>query len=183
MEFCGVYGFKHLRRCEYVYVVGNRQGNGTSNSSRRASDILVGHRVINLKLLISSGRKRSREMKPLRKISAYLCSVMQRLFQSSRFVQRSTLLAAPSRLPGPFLSLSSCRVHSRFLSTQFPPIAIPNHPISEKLQQRTQAAISQTPEEIWKLKSKKALEDAISSPPADPYAGINARVLHHSIYL
>jgi hypothetical protein len=106
---------------------------------------------------------------------------MQRLFQSSRFVQRSTL-AASSRLPGSFLSLSSCRVHNRFLSTQFPPIAIPNHPISEKLQQRTQAAISQTPEEIWKQKSKKALEDAISSPPADPYAGINACILHPIVF-
>ncbi|KIM49142.1 hypothetical protein M413DRAFT_44219, partial [Hebeloma cylindrosporum] len=29
----------------------------------------------------------------------------------------------------------------------------------------------QTPDQIWQQKSKKALEDAITSPPADPYAG------------
>lgn len=107
---------------------------------------------------------------------------MQRLFQSSRFIKRATILAAPSRLPGSFLSLFPCRVHSRFLS-EFPSIAIPSHPISEALQQRTQAAISQTPQEIWKQKSKKALEDAISSPPADPYAGINARALHPILFI
>jgi hypothetical protein len=105
---------------------------------------------------------------------------MQRLFQPFRFIQRSALLAAPSRLPGSFLSLSSCRVHGRFLSSQYS-IEIPDDPIS-KLQQRTQAAVSQTPEEIWKQKSKKALEDAISSPPADPYAGINARALHPIVF-
>ena len=102
---------------------------------------------------------------------------MQRLFQSLsvvRFVQQSTLLAASSRLPSSFSSLPARRVHGRFLST-FPSIDIPDHPISEKLRERTQAAVSQTPEEIWRQRSKKALEDAISSPPADPYAGINAR--------
>ena len=113
-----------------------------------------------------------------KRVPVFFCAVMQWLFQSSRFIQRSTLLAAPSRLPSSFLSLTSSRVHGRFLSNQYPPIDIPDHPISVKLQQRTQAAVSQTPEEIWKQKSKKALEDAISSPPADPYAGINVRAPH-----
>jgi len=106
---------------------------------------------------------------------------MQRLFQSSsvvRFVQQSSLLTASHS----FSSLPSRRVHGRFLSTQFPSIDIPDHPISEKLRERTQAAVSQTPEEIWKQKSKKALEDAISSPPADPYAGINARAQHSIVF-
>jgi hypothetical protein len=89
-----------------------------------------------------------------------------------------TLFAASGRLSASFSNFPPCRIQPRFLSTQIPSIHIPDHPISEKLRQRTHAAVLQTPEEIWKQKSKKALEDAISSPPTDPYTGIIARTPH-----